>query len=124
VTPGGERAALDRVLELLRRRRLSATEMRVLLVLLDRKASLTELAEALGQRPVEIRRAGRSLAARGLVRWQHVGRRKETHIEITAEGLATIRALLPAAGRMGAERLALGIEPHGPQRPSPPAWSA
>jgi predicted transcriptional regulator len=107
VTPGGERAALDRVLELLRRRRLSATEMRVLLVLLDRKASLTELA-GLGQRPVEIRRAGRSLAARGLVRWHHVGRRKETHIEITAEVLATIRALLPAAGRMGGRAARFG----------------
>jgi len=101
VTPAGERAALDRMLELLRRHRLSATEMRVLLALLDREASLSELAEALGQRPVEIRRAGRSLSARGLVRWHHVGRRKETHIEITAQGLATIRALLPAAGGMG-----------------------
>jgi DNA-binding MarR family transcriptional regulator len=101
VTPGDERAALDRMLELLQRRRLSATETRVLLALIDRLASLSELADALGQRPVEIRRAGRSLSARGLVRWHHVGRRKETHVEITAEGMAAIRALLPAADHMG-----------------------
>jgi DNA-binding MarR family transcriptional regulator len=108
VISAGERATLDRMLELLRRTRLSATEMRVLLPLLDRKASLSALAEALGERPVEIRRAGRSLSARGLVRWHHVGRRKETHIEITAQGLATIGALLPAAGRVGGRAARFG----------------
>jgi DNA-binding MarR family transcriptional regulator len=95
------RVVLDRVLELLGRRRLSATELRVLLRLLDREASLSELAKALGQRPVEIRRAGRSLAMHGLVRRRHVGRRKQTRLEITAAGLATTRALLTAAGGGG-----------------------
>jgi DNA-binding MarR family transcriptional regulator len=98
VIPAGERAALDRTLELLQRCRLSATELRVLLALLDHEASLSELAEALDDRPVEIRGAGRSLSARGLVRWRHGPRRKETRLEITGAGLATIRELLTTAG--------------------------
>jgi hypothetical protein len=53
--------ALDRVLELLEQRGLSATELRVLLALLDRGAPLSDLAEALDQRPNEITRASRSL---------------------------------------------------------------
>jgi DNA-binding MarR family transcriptional regulator len=89
--------ALDRVLELLERRQLPATELRVLLRLVDREASLSELAEVLSHRPIDITRAGRSLAMRGLVRWRHLGRRKETRLGITAAGLATIRALLTAA---------------------------
>jgi predicted transcriptional regulator len=87
------------VLELLERRHLSATESRVLLAVLDREASLCELAEALDRRPIEIRRAGRSLAGRGLVRWRHVGVRKATRLTITPGGLATVQGLLTAAGR-------------------------
>jgi DNA-binding MarR family transcriptional regulator len=90
-------ATLDRVLELVERRRLSATELRVLLALLDRGACLPDLAEALDQGPDEITRAGRSLSMRGLIRWHHVGRRKQTRLEITSSGLTTVRALLTAA---------------------------
>ena len=96
------RATLDRVLELFERRKLSATELRVLLALLDRGACLSDLAEALDQRPDEITRAGRSLSMRGLMRWHHVGRRKETRLEITSSGLTTVRALLTAAGATSA----------------------
>jgi DNA-binding MarR family transcriptional regulator len=92
------RATLDRVLELVERRRLSATELRVLLALLDRGACLSDLAEALDGRPDEITRAGRSLSMRGLIRWHHVGRRKQTRLEITSSGLTTVRPLLTAAG--------------------------
>jgi N-acyl-D-aspartate/D-glutamate deacylase len=99
---GTGRAVLDRVLELLERTQRSPTEMRVLLRLLDREASLAELADALGQAPVEIRRAGRSLAMLALVRWQHVGRNKETRLGITAAGLAAMRALLTAGGEKAA----------------------
>jgi DNA-binding MarR family transcriptional regulator len=84
------------MLVLWQRRGLAATELRMLLALLDRDASLSELAEVLGERPIEIRRAGRTLSARGLVRWCHVGRRKETRVELTAAGLATIRPMLRA----------------------------
>jgi DNA-binding MarR family transcriptional regulator len=90
-------ATLDRVLELVERRKLSATELRVLLALLDRGACLSDLAETLDQRPDEIARAGRSLSMRGLVRWHHVSKRKRTRLEITSSGLTTVRALLTAA---------------------------
>lgn len=92
------RAALDRVLELVGRRRMSAAELRVLLHLVDQEAGLSELADALDQRPVDIRRAGRRLADRGLVRWRHAGRPQQTRLEITPAGLTTIRALLAAGG--------------------------
>jgi DNA-binding MarR family transcriptional regulator len=85
------------VLELVERRKLSATELRVLLALLDRGACLSDLAEALDRRPDEITRAGRSLSMRGRVRWHHVSKRKQTRLEITSSGLTTVRALLTAA---------------------------
>ena len=96
------RATLDRVLELVERRKLSTTELRVLLALLDRGACLSDLAEALDERPDEITRAGRRLSMRGLIRWHHVGRRKQTRLEITSSGLTTVRALLTAAGATSA----------------------
>ena len=92
------RTTLDRVLELVERRKLSATELRVLLALLDREACLADLAEVLDERPDEITRASRRLSMRGLIRWHHVGRRKQTRLEITSSGLTTVRALLTAAG--------------------------
>jgi DNA-binding MarR family transcriptional regulator len=85
------------VLELVELRKLSATELRVLLALLDRGACVPELAEALDQRPDEITRASRSLSMRGLIRWHHVGRRKRRRLEITSSGLTTVRLLLTAA---------------------------
>jgi len=88
---------------LLERRRLSATELRVLLELIDRNATLPELAKALDLRPLEIRRASRRLTMRGLVRWRHVGKRSETTLAITAAGLATTRALLTAASESNRE---------------------
>jgi hypothetical protein len=72
----------------------------MLLRLVDREAGIPELAEALGQRPGAVRRSGRRLAARGLVRWRHVGPRKETQLAITPAGLTTVQALLTAAGRL------------------------
>jgi len=92
------RATLDRMLEMVERRELSATELRLLLALLDRDAGLSDLAAALHLRPDEITRAGRSLSMRGLIRWHHVGRRTETRLAITSSGLTTVRALLTAAG--------------------------
>jgi DNA-binding MarR family transcriptional regulator len=102
-SPADAQAPLDRVLELFERRGLSATELRVLLALLDRGARLSDLAEALDQRPDEIRRAGRSLSMRGLTRWHHAGRRNETRLEITSSGLMSVRALLTAVGAPAAD---------------------
>ena len=93
------RAALDRLLELIGRRGLSAAELRFLLRLVDREAGIPELAEALGQRPGDVWRSGRRLAARGLVRWHHVGTRQKTQMAITPAGLTTVQALLTAADR-------------------------
>jgi DNA-binding MarR family transcriptional regulator len=101
-TRAAAQATLDRVLELFERRGLSATELRVLLALLDRGARLSDLAEALDQRPNEITRAARNLSMRGLTRWQHVGS-KETRLEITSSGLTTVRALLTAVGLPAAD---------------------
>lgn len=86
--------ALDHALELAGRRRLEAADLRVLLALLDRDESLSELAESLHLPPAEIRCAGRSLAMHGLVRWLHPGPRHETRLEITPGGLTTVEALL------------------------------
>jgi DNA-binding MarR family transcriptional regulator len=89
--------ALDRVLELVERRRLSTAELRILLRLVDRRAGLPELAEALGLPPVDVRCAARSLASRGLVRWLHEGDRKRTRLAITPDGLTTVRTISSAA---------------------------
>ena len=98
-----ERTVADRVLEVFDRCGLSPCELRVLLTLLDREASLAEIAEALGKPASEVTRAGRRLATRGLVRWYHVGAREETRLLITARGLATMRPLLAAAERQAAK---------------------
>jgi DNA-binding MarR family transcriptional regulator len=91
-------AALDRVLQLFEHRQHSATEMRVLLRLLERRdASIAELAEQLGIRPTEITRAGRRLAMRGLVRTHHAGKPEQTLMQITRSGRAAMRSLLTAA---------------------------
>jgi DNA-binding MarR family transcriptional regulator len=102
-TPAVVQATLDRILELFERRKLSATELRVLLALIDSGAGVSDLAEALDQSPDQITRAGRSLSSRGLIRWHHVGLRKETRFDITSSGLTTVRALLTAAGATAAD---------------------
>ena len=90
-------AALDRVLHVFERGQHSATEMRVLLRLVDHHhAGIGELAEQLGCRPTEITRAGRRLAMRGLVRTHRAGSPERTLMEITPSGLTTVRTLLTA----------------------------
>ena len=98
-----DQTTLDRILELFERRKLSATELRVLVALIDRGAGVSELAEALDQSPDEVTRAGRSLSVRGLIRWHHVGSLKETRFDITGSGLTTVRALLTAVGATAAD---------------------
>jgi len=97
-TPGRTAApALDRVLELLERSRLSATELRILVALLGSEMPVYELAETLGRPSVEIRREGGRLYVRGLLRWRHDAVSSETVFGITRTGLATLRPLLTAA---------------------------
>jgi DNA-binding MarR family transcriptional regulator len=110
---------LDRILQLFERRKLSATELRVLLSLIDRGAGVSDLADALDQTPGEITRAGRSLSMRGLIRAHHVGSRKETRFDITSSGLTTVRALLTA---FGATAELLPTHEHGPQLRGRRTW--
>ena len=91
------RGAIDRVLAALEQRKLSPTEVRVLLHLLDREASLVEVANALGHPPSVITRAAGGLDSRGLVRWFHAAHTKQTRLAITADGLAMMRRLFAAA---------------------------
>jgi DNA-binding MarR family transcriptional regulator len=97
---GADHRGLDGVLELLERGRHSATELRVLLELVDRRyASIPELAEVLGAPPGDLRPAARRLARRGLLRSWHVARTERTLFALTAAGLATTQELLMAAGQ-------------------------
>ena len=93
------------MLATLEQRRLSPTEVRVLLNLLDREGSLVDVADSLGHPPSEITRAAGGLDSRGLVRWFHAAHTKESRLAITADGLAATRALLAAADN------AVGEEP-------------
>ena len=91
------------MLAVLEQRGLSPTEVRVLLHLLDREASLVQVANALGHPPGVITRAGGGLDSRGLVRWFHAAHTKESRLAITADGLAAMRALLAAAALTAGE---------------------
>ena len=76
------------------------------LLLLQQEASVLTLAEALAQRPVDIRRAGRRLAMRGLVRWRHVGRPEETRL--LSEQRSPERAIPSAAVTLSATLVVVG----------------
>jgi DNA-binding MarR family transcriptional regulator len=94
-------ATLDRVLELFERTELSATEMRVLLALRERRdATIAELADLLNTCPTEITRARRRLAMRGLIRSHHGGRAEQALLSATVAGAATIEALLRTLGEV------------------------
>jgi DNA-binding MarR family transcriptional regulator len=98
-----ERTVIDRVLAVFERRGLSPSELRVLLKLLDREASLRELSEMLGKPPSEVFRAGSRLATRGLARWYHAGARKESRLVIATDGQAAMRVLLAEAEQAAGE---------------------
>jgi DNA-binding MarR family transcriptional regulator len=98
------------VLAVLEQRRLSPTEVRVLLHLLDREGSLVDVADALDHPPSVITRAAGGLDSRGLVRWFHGAHTKESRLAITADGLAAMRALLAAAD-IAAGRASTSLHP-------------
>jgi hypothetical protein len=90
--------ALDQVLELLERRGLSASELRVLLAVRHNEVTVSDLSRTLGRPPVEIRRIGARLYALGFLRWRHDGRTMETVLGATRAGLTAVRPLTAAAG--------------------------
>jgi DNA-binding MarR family transcriptional regulator len=98
VCSGLDVRALGRVLEVFEQGHHSATELRVLLELAKRReASVPELAQALAERPADLRPAARRLVTHGLARSHHDGRAELVLLAPTASGLATIHRLLEAA---------------------------
>ena len=117
---------LDRVLELFERAGLSATEMRVLLALLERRdATIAELAAVLDTRPTEITRAGRRLAMRGLIRWHHGGRPEQALLDGTVAGAQTIETLLAGLGPVADVKASVDVMSDGsfPASDPPAVWT-
>ena len=100
--PGDELArrhrslAFDRLLESVHREHLSPFDLRVLLRVTDREATVVDLAESLGQPPSVLRRASARLVARGLLRRRR-RRDRHDHMEIT---LATTASGMSALSRV------------------------
>ena len=100
--PGDELArrhrslAFDRLLESVHREHLSPFDLRVLLRVTDREATVVGLAESLGQPPSVLRRASARLVARGLLRRRR-RRDRHDHMEIT---LATTASGMSALSRV------------------------
>jgi hypothetical protein len=96
--------AFDRLLESVHREHLSPFDLRVLLRVTDREATVDDLAESMGQPPSVLRRGGARLVARGLLRRRR-RRNRHHHLEVTlattASGMCALcrvtRALEPAA---------------------------
>ena len=111
--PGDELArrhrslAFDRLLEAVHREHLSPFDLRVLLRVTDREATVGDLAESLGQPPSVLRRASARLVARGLLRRRR-RRNRHSHLEIT---LATTASGMSALSRVTE---ALGLAPTVP----------
>jgi DNA-binding MarR family transcriptional regulator len=84
------------VLQLVERRRLGATELRVLLALVEHDRAVSELARLLAVRSRDVRQLGERLYARGLLRWSELHGQEPT-LGITRAGLNVARPLLTAA---------------------------
>jgi DNA-binding MarR family transcriptional regulator len=100
--PGDELArrhralAFDRLLESVHREHLSPLDLRVLLRVTDREATVVDLTESLGQPPRVLRRASARLVARGLL-WRRRRRDRHDHMEVT---LATTASGMSALSRV------------------------
>ena len=88
--------AFDRLLESVDREHLSPLDLRVLLRVTDREATVVGLAESLGQPASVLRRASARLVARGLLRRRR-RRDRHDHMEIT---LATTASGMSALSRV------------------------
>jgi DNA-binding MarR family transcriptional regulator len=85
--------SLDRFLELIHREDLSPVDLRVLMRVTDREASIRELANSMGQHPAVLRRASTRLVARGLLRRRQrptADRRLEVTLAATATGTGAL----------------------------------
>jgi DNA-binding MarR family transcriptional regulator len=96
--------SLDRFLELVHREDLSPVDLRVLLRVTNREATVRELASSMGLPPTVIRRASGRLVARGLLRRRRRrtgDHRLEVMLETTASGM---HALLRVTEAMFGDR--------------------
>jgi hypothetical protein len=80
--------SLDRFLESIHREHLSPIDLRVLLRVTDREATVRELADSMGHRPTVIRGASARLVARGLLRRRRRPTRRH-HLEMTLAATAS-----------------------------------
>jgi DNA-binding MarR family transcriptional regulator len=93
--------SLDRFLELVHREDLSPADLRVLLRVTDREATVRELANSMGQHPAVLTRATTRLVARGLLRRRRrptVDRRLEVTLAATAPGTSALCRVTQALG--------------------------
>jgi DNA-binding MarR family transcriptional regulator len=92
---------LDRFLELVHHEDLSPLDLRVLLRVTDREATVRELANSMGQHPIVLRRASARLVARGLLRRrrrQTRHHRLEVTLATTATGMGALCRVTQALG--------------------------
>jgi DNA-binding MarR family transcriptional regulator len=93
--------SLDRFLELLHREDLSPVDVRVLLRVTDREATVRELANSTGQHAAVVRRASTHLVARGLLRRRRrptADRRLDVTLAATASGMDALCRVTHALG--------------------------
>ena len=93
---------LDVLLELLERRDMTATDLRVLLAFVDRERTLGELTGVVQMPTTPIKRIAGRLCLAGLLRQAHDPETDEPAYAITARGLATLKPLVTAATPRGA----------------------
>jgi DNA-binding MarR family transcriptional regulator len=96
--PAGRRSArrLDVVLELLERRELSPTELRILLAVGHREAHLGELSSHLEKPKTTVRRDAWRLYLNGMLRQHHDSETNEPVFAITTRGVAALKPLITA----------------------------
>jgi DNA-binding MarR family transcriptional regulator len=93
--------SLDRFLDLVHREDLSPVDLRVLLRVTDREATVRELANSMGQPPIVLRRASARLVARGLLRRRRRPTRHhrlEVTLATTATGMGALCRVTQALG--------------------------
>jgi DNA-binding MarR family transcriptional regulator len=110
--------SLDRFLESVHREHLSPVDLRVLLRVTDREATVRELADSTGLPPTVLRRASARLVARGLLRRRRRPTRHhrlEVTLATTASGMSALCRVMQG---LGVDRAVAAAPPEVPD------WSA
>jgi DNA-binding MarR family transcriptional regulator len=88
--------SVDVALDLLEQRRLTPTELRILLAVRHGERTESELAQRLGRRVMEVRPAAGALYARGLLQWRHLRGGSDSAFALTPAAKLALRPLLTA----------------------------